>query len=214
MRLDLHVHTRASPCSVLGIPDILPRARTLGLDGVCLTDHDLVGGESLAWEGVQEDGLVVLVGMEYSTSAGDFLVFGPVEDLPTGLAAREMLPRLREMGGAAVAAHPSAPGGRRTRRSSPWAWIWAWPWSATTAATWSTRTTRPHPGGPFRPARHRRQRCPRPGRTGPGRDPLPHPVRSRSDLVQALLAGHCVPELTARGRRRFPSPDLQACASF
>ena len=36
------------------------------------------------------------------------------------------------------------------------------------------------------------------------------PVRSRSDLVQALLAGHCVPELTALGQRRFPAHDCTA----
>ena len=57
-------------------------------------------------EGVQRDGLVVIVGMEYATPQGDFLLFGPFEGLKPGLPAREMLGMVREAGGAAVAAHP------------------------------------------------------------------------------------------------------------
>jgi predicted metal-dependent phosphoesterase TrpH len=59
---------------------------------------------------VQDDGLYVVIGMEYETAEGDFLVFGPSpvteEDLPPGLPARELLHRVERAGGAAVAAHP------------------------------------------------------------------------------------------------------------
>ncbi len=106
MLIDIHVHSAISPCSSLSLEDILARARALGLDGVCLTDHDTMAACSVVREGVQPDGLVVVVGMEYATSQGDFLLFGPFEDLAPGLSASEVLALVDAAGGAAVAAHP------------------------------------------------------------------------------------------------------------
>jgi predicted metal-dependent phosphoesterase TrpH len=106
MRFDLHVHTCISPCSVLEPEDILRHARTRGLDGVCITDHDTMAIVSHLAEGVQADGLVVVFGMEYATLDGDFLLFGPFEDLEPGLPATELLLLVEAMSGVAVAAHP------------------------------------------------------------------------------------------------------------
>ncbi len=106
MLFDLHVHSSVSLCSRLDIPDVLAHARGLGLDGVCITDHDSMDARFAVCEGVQPDGLVVLLGMEYATTQGDFLLFGPFEDLEPGLSAETMLRLVREAGGAAVAAHP------------------------------------------------------------------------------------------------------------
>jgi predicted metal-dependent phosphoesterase TrpH len=110
VRFDLHVHTDLSPCSSLSVRDILRHARRLGLDGVCLTDHGTTAVRHQVREGVQADGLCVVIGMEYETAEGDFLVFGSSPalegDLPPGLPARELLHRVERAGGAAVAAHP------------------------------------------------------------------------------------------------------------
>lgn len=106
MLIDLHVHSTISPCSRLSLEEILAHARSLGLDGVCLTDHDTMEARSVVREGMQPDGLLVVIGMEYATEQGDFLLFGPFEDLVPGLAAREVLALVEAAGGAAVAAHP------------------------------------------------------------------------------------------------------------
>ena len=106
MRFDLHVHTEHSPCSRLPLALILDNARRLGLDGVCLTDHDTMAAGGHVREGVQDDGLCVIVGMEYATPDGDVLLFGPVEALPPGLSAAVALDAVAALGGAAVAAHP------------------------------------------------------------------------------------------------------------
>lgn len=106
MRFDLHVHTDLSSCSALSLEEILQNARGLGLDGVCITDHESIGVRDRVTEGLQADGLCLIFGMEYSTTDGDFLLFGPVEDLPLGLEARELLPRFNALGGVAIAAHP------------------------------------------------------------------------------------------------------------
>jgi hypothetical protein len=57
-------------------------------------------------EGLQEDGLCVIFGMEYGTPGGDFLLFGPFEELAPGLPAGGLLKMVDQAGGVAVAAHP------------------------------------------------------------------------------------------------------------
>ncbi len=106
MLIDVHVHTSISPCSVLDMDTILEVSRQRGMDGVCLTDHDTMDAAGVVREGVQDDGFVVLVGMEYTTPQGDFLIFGPFEDIERGMDARDMLPFVREADGVAIGAHP------------------------------------------------------------------------------------------------------------
>ncbi|UJX39847.1 PHP domain-containing protein [Desulfovibrio sp. JY] len=106
MLFDLHVHTELSPCSRLPVAAILANARRLGLDGVCLTDHDTMAAGRRVREGAQDDGLCVIIGMEYATPEGDILLFGPFEGLRPGLSAREVLSLAPAVGGVAVAAHP------------------------------------------------------------------------------------------------------------
>ena len=106
MLFDLHVHSSLSPCSRLSLAAILENARRLGLDGVCVTDHDTMAAGREVREGVQDDGVCVLVGMEYATPDGDILLYGPFEDVTPGLSAREVLALAHARGGAAVAAHP------------------------------------------------------------------------------------------------------------
>jgi len=106
MIIDLHVHSTVSPCSSLSVRDILGNARSLGLDGVCITDHDSTSVLAQIREGFQPDGLLVLAGMEYTTPQGDFLVFGPVERLRSGLSGAQLLGEVNRLGGAVVAAHP------------------------------------------------------------------------------------------------------------
>lgn len=106
MIFDLHVHSAISACSVLTLEEILYHARGKGLDGVCITDHDTMDARFEISDGFQDDGLLVIVGMEYETTEGDFLLFGDYEYLQPGLGARELLGLVAETGGAAVAAHP------------------------------------------------------------------------------------------------------------
>lgn len=106
MRIDLHVHSNVSPCSVLTPAEILAHARDKGLDGVCITDHDSKAILAQISEGFQPDGLLLLVGMEYTTRQGDFLVFGVEQDLPRSLHAKDLMTLVSDLGGAVVAAHP------------------------------------------------------------------------------------------------------------
>ena len=106
MVFDLHVHSVFSPCSRLKTEDILIHAKKRGLSGVCITDHHSMSAAQDIREGMQENGLCVIFGMEYSTSAGDFLLFGPFEEIDPGLTAQNLLRHVHATGGAAIAAHP------------------------------------------------------------------------------------------------------------
>jgi predicted metal-dependent phosphoesterase TrpH len=106
MILDIHVHTTHSNCSNLRIDDILSQAQSRGLDGVCITDHNTMAIGREITEGRQENGLCLLIGMEYDTEDGDFLLFGPFEDLQPGMEADALLEIVAERQGVAVGAHP------------------------------------------------------------------------------------------------------------
>lgn len=106
MRFDIHVHSFLSPCSKLDIRDIVKHAKTLGLDGVCITDHDSMNIQQYLQEGIQGNGLCVIFGMEYATPEGDFLLFGPFADIIPDLPAKQLLKLVQQKDGVAVAAHP------------------------------------------------------------------------------------------------------------
>lgn len=107
MLFDLHVHTEISECSRLKISDILNHAKDKGLDGVCITDHQTMDIRHYnIREGFQKDGLLIIFGMEYETVDGDFLIFGPFENIRIDLPAKELLKFVKKAGGVAVAAHP------------------------------------------------------------------------------------------------------------
>jgi predicted metal-dependent phosphoesterase TrpH len=106
MLIDMHIHTHFSPCSVIKIPQLLQRARKAGIDGVCITDHNTVASKS-AFEKISDNaGLCVIVGIEYTTFQGDFLIFGSVDHIPAKMDAENLLKWVQKEGSVAIAAHP------------------------------------------------------------------------------------------------------------
>ncbi len=102
----MHVHTRFSPCSVIRVAQVAERAREVHLDGICITDHDTAESRSVFKSISADQGICIIVGMEYTTSKGDFLVFGPVEYLPSGMGAEQLIEWSQKEGGVAIPAHP------------------------------------------------------------------------------------------------------------
>lgn len=194
MLFDLHVHTDLSPCSCMAIEDIVAHAADCGLDGVCITDHDTVGVRHRIAEGFQENGLVVVFGMEYTTTQGDFLVFGPVEALPPHLPAELLLKAVHEQGGVAVAAHPfrslrsadealirrglctaiESLNGRNTSRENAACIQWSRRYDLIQCAGSDAHTL---------------------GELGTYATRFAEPILTRGDLVAALKAGRCHPDV-------------------
>ena len=107
MLLDIHVHTaKYSPCSSLDLYDAAIKARAVGLDGICITDHDTDAAKTEAARVVRETGLQIFVGMEVQTYEGDLLVFGLPEPPGMIMYAAALLAKVAAAGGTAIAAHP------------------------------------------------------------------------------------------------------------
>ncbi|MBM3335735.1 PHP domain-containing protein, partial [Candidatus Sumerlaeota bacterium] len=195
------VHTsRYSPCSIISPVQAILVARSVGLDGIALTEH--TGGwaseeiEDLkAAAGCRE--FVVLVGYEIRTRSeerptGDLLVFG-VEKRPTEPCSIDELCReVHKQGGVVIAAHPFA-GLQGIGDEVHSSWIDAI----------EVYNFRYHSPSKCRRAEEAQRQI---GITGVGSSDahvpeeigqfcteLEMPIRSERDLVAAILAGRCRP---------------------
>jgi predicted metal-dependent phosphoesterase TrpH len=107
MRIDLHTHTSPrSPCSSLDPLDLVREATRLGLDGICLTEHQVLWQPDEIAELAQATQLEVFRGNEFTTNQGDILVFGYEEDVKELLTIEELRDRVAAAGGFMIAAHP------------------------------------------------------------------------------------------------------------
>ena len=107
MKVDLHIHTAPlSACSYIDPQDLIQEARRLELDGICLTEHQVV------WDRAQVDRLAaqadirIFRGNEFTTNQGDILVFGFYEDIKELLILQELREKVTAGGGYMIAAHP------------------------------------------------------------------------------------------------------------
>ncbi len=107
MIIDMHVHEQThSSDSRLELGRIVARAKAMGLDGVCITDHESNALAATARRVSRETGFPLFVGAEILTWQGDLLVYG-LDRIPSGmLDAEELVSLVNRAGGAAVSAHP------------------------------------------------------------------------------------------------------------
>ncbi len=116
MLIDLHVHSHHSRGGALAPRDALRRAKEAGLDGVAFTDLNTLDGLDEIRAAGRDEGLLALVGVEVSTDRGHYLCFFPdpsrVPAPPQAFGSatpwpvRDVLAKVRALGGVAVAAHP------------------------------------------------------------------------------------------------------------
>lgn len=107
MRIDLHIHTRPrSPCSAIDPMDLIREARSKGLDGVCLTEHQSLWDPMEIADLALRNGIRIFQGNEVTTNQGDILVFGYKEDVKGVVGIQELREAVTEAGGLMFAAHP------------------------------------------------------------------------------------------------------------
>ena len=105
--IDLHTHSYPmSDDSFISVDDAIDGAKTLGLDGICLTDHDAFWTEERTRELSRRHEFLVLAGSEINTDAGHVLAFGLLA-YEFGMHKPEFLRACADrVGGVLVAAHP------------------------------------------------------------------------------------------------------------
>lgn len=108
MKVDTHMHTAEySPDSFLPIAEAVARAREMGIDGLCVTDHDSMGARAVIEKWRKDLDFPLFLGCEVLTSDGDIVCFGlDRAPEPAALSAPELIKRVRHCGGCTVAAHP------------------------------------------------------------------------------------------------------------
>jgi predicted metal-dependent phosphoesterase TrpH len=107
MKIDLHTHTSyGSACAYMDPDQLVERAKFMGLDGVCITEHDQIWDvDALARLKTKHDFLVI-GGVEVSTDCGEILVFGLHESVLNIFKAQELKETVDEAGAVMILAHP------------------------------------------------------------------------------------------------------------
>jgi len=108
LKIDLHIHTLFSSDSLNNFQDIIRYAKLRNLDGVAITDHNTVRGALEFIRTYKRKDLIIIPGIEVSTSCGHILGINVTEDVPKGLDPLETVELIHEAGGIAIAAHPYA----------------------------------------------------------------------------------------------------------
>ena len=107
MLIDLHTHSYPnSDDSFMSVDELIEGSKSLGLDGICLTDHDVFWtGEQISDLSSKHDFLVI-PGCEINTEAGHVLVFG-LTQYQFGMHRPEFLQAsVDKAEGVMIAAHP------------------------------------------------------------------------------------------------------------
>lgn len=118
MKIDLHCHTVYSGDSTLTPLELIKKAKSLGLDGVAVTEHMSFEASAPADEAAAAENFILFRGVEVSTDLGHFQLFGVEDDswniwgMAHYVPARPLIERAKTLGLVVVAAHPF---GRRDR---------------------------------------------------------------------------------------------------
>ena len=103
MRIDLHVHSRFSPDSFMGLETLARRCVETGLDCIALTDHNTIEG---ALELKRLAPFPVIVGEEIKSAGGEIIGLFLHEEIPRGLPPLETVRLIKEQGGLVSVPHP------------------------------------------------------------------------------------------------------------
>jgi predicted metal-dependent phosphoesterase TrpH len=107
MRIDLHIHTAPrSACSYIDPLALIQEAQRLKLDGICLTEHQVLWDSADVDKLAREGGIKVFRGNEFTTNQGDILVFGLYKDIKELLMIQDLRKEVQTAGGFMIAAHP------------------------------------------------------------------------------------------------------------
>ena len=104
--LELHCHTRYSPDSLVRLPDLIARAREVGLHKLAITDHSEIEGALLAHEMAPD---LIIVGEEAMTDQGEILCYYLTELIPYGTPLQDAIDMVHAQGGICGPSHPLDP---------------------------------------------------------------------------------------------------------
>ena len=107
MKIDLHVHTSPrSKCSNIDPAAMIEEARRIGLDGICLTEHQVLWSAGEVYELADSRGIRIFRGNEITTAQGDVVVFGLEKDIQGVIPIQMLKKEVDAIAGFSILAHP------------------------------------------------------------------------------------------------------------
>ena len=103
LRVDLHMHTRFSPDSLVSPERLVARCQKVGLSCIAVTDHNTTEGARVVKDIAP---FLVIVGEEVRTSEGEVTGLFLTETIPEGLSIGETARRIKDQGGLVSIPHP------------------------------------------------------------------------------------------------------------
>jgi len=108
-KIDLHIHTSLGGDSLIEPQGLVDRAREVGLDAVCITEHHSYDLSEPFDEIARIANFPILRAMEYRADNGHLLIYGvrvTRGNLPSGLPIQKAVDWAQKNGGVAIPAHP------------------------------------------------------------------------------------------------------------
>jgi predicted metal-dependent phosphoesterase TrpH len=90
----------------MGVDQAIDEAKRIGLDGICITDHNHVWDPGAIEALRRKHGFFVLRGNEITTDQGDILVFGFHKDVKGIVSLEDLRKEVLAAGGFMIVAHP------------------------------------------------------------------------------------------------------------
>ena len=108
-KIDLHIHTSLGGDAFIEPQDLVERAREVGLDAVCITEHHSYDLSEPLDEISRTSNFPIFRAMEYRADTGHLLIYGvrvTRGNLPSGLPMQKAVNWVQKNGGVAIPAHP------------------------------------------------------------------------------------------------------------
>lgn len=100
MRYDLHIHTERSPCSDMKLPEIVRIAKKRGLDGIAITDHDILPKIEGAYD------IDIIPGIEITTEDGGHVLAYYIKKPVKSKRFEDIIDELKKQDCIIALAHP------------------------------------------------------------------------------------------------------------
>ena len=104
--VDLHIHSNFSICSLLTLSEIIEYCNSYKIKGIALTDHNSLDGYEEIKKIAQKYDIIIFLGYELRVKGGELLIYGIPKVLPLDMDPNIIIKKVKEMGGAVIAAHP------------------------------------------------------------------------------------------------------------
>ncbi|MBI5418418.1 PHP domain-containing protein [Candidatus Poribacteria bacterium] len=109
MKIDMHVHSIYSGDSTLEPRDMIKKAKEIGLDAICLTEHHSFLASQMVEYIARQENFKIFRGAEYHTSHGHVLIYGVHDDSFNAgkyLPIQDVINNIQKNGGVVVPSHP------------------------------------------------------------------------------------------------------------